>query len=101
MMNSKALLTASLAVLLGIFAALTFPVTPGNAAEAQTVLGGRYASIVLAAMLERAEAINSHGGYLRTLVRKAKDGEFSLGPMLMALINTRTSPKPQQKAVFS
>src|SRR5260370_42459491 len=27
--------------LLGVLAALTFPVTPGNAAEAQTVLGGK------------------------------------------------------------
>jgi len=26
---------------LGVLAALTFPVTPGNAAEAQTVLGGK------------------------------------------------------------
>lgn len=30
--------------------------------------------------------INSTGGYLRNLTRKAARGEFSLGPMRMALL---------------
>ena len=33
-------------------------------------------------------AINSAGGYLRGLTRKAEAHEFSLGPMLMALIGS-------------
>jgi replication initiation protein RepC len=37
-------------------------------------------------MLERATHINSPGGYLRDLTRKGARGEFSLGPMLMALV---------------
>ncbi len=30
--------------------------------------------------------INSAGGYLRDLTRRAEKGEFALGPMLMALL---------------
>ncbi|MBV8797601.1 MAG: replication initiation protein RepC, partial [Hyphomicrobiales bacterium] len=32
----------------------------------------------------------SAGGYLRELTRRARAGEFSLGPVLMAQINART-----------
>ncbi len=35
---------------------------------------------------ERAGHINSAGGYLRDLTRRAARGEFSLGPMIMALM---------------
>jgi replication initiation protein RepC len=47
------------------------------------------AAIVLAAILQRGSSIKSAGGYLRGLTRKAEAGEFTLGPMLMALIGTR------------
>lgn len=43
---------------------------------------------------ERAGHINSAGGYLRDLTRKAARGEFSLGPMLMVLL--RLNGKPVQ-----
>ncbi len=49
-------------------------------------LGRENAAVVIACMLERANHINSPGGYLRDLTRKGARGEFSLGPMLMALI---------------
>jgi len=35
---------------------------------------------------ERAQNINSAGGYLRALTEKARAGEFSVGPMLMAAL---------------
>ena len=38
-------------------------------------------------------AITSAGGYLRELTRKAEVGEFTLGPMLMALIGSRKREK--------
>jgi replication initiation protein RepC len=44
-------------------------------------------------ILQRATEINSAGGYLRGLTRKAEAGEFSLGPVLMALINGRRGEK--------
>jgi replication initiation protein RepC len=37
--------------------------------------------------------IASPGGYLRELTRKAEAGEFTLGPMLMALIGSRKRDK--------
>lgn len=57
--------------------------------EAKRCMGPEQASIVIAAMLERFEEIRSPGGYLRALASKAAAGEFSCGPMLMALIGRR------------
>jgi len=51
------------------------------------------AATVIAAILQRGAAISSAGGYLRDLTRKAAAGEFSTGPMLMALIGSRKRPK--------
>ncbi len=55
--------------------------------------GGMPAAIVVAAILQRGAAITSAGGYLRELTRKAEVGEFTLGPMLMALIGRRKREK--------
>lgn len=54
--------------------------------EAKSALGSEEASVVLLAMLERFSDLRSPGGYLRTLARKAVDGSFSSGPMVMALL---------------
>lgn len=48
-------------------------------------------------ILERAGHINSAGVYLRDLTLKARRGEFSLGPTLMALM--RASGTTGRKAV--
>jgi replication initiation protein RepC len=61
--------------------------------QARDILGATEAAIVVAAILQRGAAIASAGGYLRSLTRKAEAGQFSLGPMLMALIGTRTGGK--------
>lgn len=68
-------------------------ISPSAWLDAQSVMGETEASVVVAAILQRAEAINSAGGYLRGLTRKAEAGEFSLGPMLMALIGSRRREK--------
>lgn len=57
--------------------------------EAQRLMGPEQASIVVAAMLERFADIRSPGGYLRALTAKAAAGEFSCGPMVMALMSRR------------
>ncbi len=64
-------------------------ISPSAWEEARAVMGEIPASVVVAAILERHAAIASPGGYLRSLTRKAEAGEFSLGPMLMALIGSR------------
>jgi replication initiation protein RepC len=65
-------------------------ISPSAWEEAQTVMGEMQAAIVLACLLQRSSAIQSAGGYLRELTRKARAGEFSVGPVLMAQINART-----------
>ncbi|MBW8300900.1 MAG: hypothetical protein K0M60_14960, partial [Hydrogenophaga sp.] len=54
--------------------------------DACDAMGPENAAVAVACILERAGHINSAGGYLRDLTRKAERGEFSLGPMLMALM---------------
>ena len=68
-------------------------ISPSAWEEAQTVMGEVQAAIVVACILQRGAAINSAGGYLRGLTRKAQAGEFSLGPILMAQINSRLREK--------
>lgn len=61
-------------------------VSPSAYQEACEVMGPENAAVSIACILERAEHINSAGGYLRDLTRKAARGEFGLGPMLMAAL---------------
>jgi replication initiation protein RepC len=61
-------------------------VSPDAWAQALDALGEHDAAIVIAAILQRGEEIRSAGGYLRVLTAKARAGEFSLGPVLMALL---------------
>ena len=68
-------------------------ISPSAWEEAQTGMGETQAAIVVACILQRGTAIRSAGGYLRELTRKAEAGEFSLGPILMAQINSRRSEK--------
>lgn len=68
-------------------------ISPSAWEEAQTVMGETQAAIVVGCILQRGDAIRSAGGYLRGLTRKAEAGEFSLGPILMAQINSRLHEK--------
>ncbi|MFK0278744.1 plasmid replication protein RepC [Ensifer sp. NPDC090286] len=63
-------------------------VSPSAYQEACEIMGPENAAVVIACILERAGHINSAGGYLRDLTGRAAKGEFSLGPMLMALLRT-------------
>ncbi len=63
-------------------------VSPSAYADALDVLGQENTAIVIACILQRAQHINSAGGYLRALTEKARAGEFSVGPMLMASLKT-------------
>jgi len=68
-------------------------ISPSAWAAAQTTLGEIPAAIVVAGILQKGSAVTSAGGYLRELTRKAGEGEFSVGPMLMALISSRKREK--------
>jgi replication initiation protein RepC len=64
-------------------------ISPSAWEEARTVMGEAEAAVVVACLLQRSSTIQSAGGYLRELTRKAAEGEFSLGPILMAQINAK------------
>ena len=64
-------------------------ISPSAWEEAQTVLGELRAAIVVACILQKSETVRSAGGYLRELTRKAEAGEFSMGPMVMALLGAK------------
>jgi replication initiation protein RepC len=63
-------------------------ISPSAYGDAVDVLGRENTTIVVACILQRAQHINSAGGYLRALTEKARAGQFSVGPMLMALLKT-------------
>ncbi|WP_377294754.1 plasmid replication protein RepC [Rhizobium sp. SG2393] len=63
-------------------------ISPSAYEAACAALGPENAATTVAAILERAGHISSPGGYLRDLTRRAERGEFSLGPMLMALLRS-------------
>ncbi|MGE3371513.1 MAG: plasmid replication protein RepC [Rhizobiaceae bacterium] len=64
-------------------------VSPDAWRQACESMGAADAAIVVAAILQRAEHISSPGGYLRSLTDKARAGQFSVGPVLMALLRAR------------
>jgi replication initiation protein RepC len=68
-------------------------ISPSAWEDAQTVMGEMQAAVVVACILQRGAAIRSAGGYLRGLTERAKAGEFSLGPILMAQINSHLRAK--------
>ncbi|OOO27827.1 replication initiation protein RepC [Agrobacterium salinitolerans] len=70
-------------------------VSPSAYEEAAVVLGPENAATVIACILERGGQINSAGGYLRDLTRRAERGEFAIGPMLMAQLRANG---PQRKS---
>ena len=60
-------------------------ISPSAYQVACEIMGPENAAVAVACILERANLINSAGGYIRDLTRRADRGEFSLGPMVMAL----------------
>ena len=60
-------------------------ISPDAWRKAKAAMGDQAAAVVIAAMLERGEAIRSPGGYLRDLTEKADRAAFSIYPMLQAL----------------
>lgn len=61
-------------------------VSPPAYQDACEAMGPENAAVAMACILERANFINSAGGYLRDLTRRVERQEFSLGPMIMALL---------------
>ncbi len=70
-------------------------ISPDAWRQACEAMGPADAAIVVAAILQRVEAISSAGGYLRSLTDKARAGQFSVGPVLMALLRAKDKALPR------
>lgn len=64
-------------------------ISPDAWRDAVETMGQADASIVVAAILQKGDEVRFPGGYLRALTEKKRAGEFSVGPVLMALIGTK------------
>jgi len=64
-------------------------VSPDAWNQAIEAMGRADAAIVVAAILQRSDQISSPGGYLRALTDKARAEEFSIGPVLIALLRAK------------
>lgn len=64
-------------------------ISPDAWQDAVDTMGLADASIVIAAILQKGDDIRFPGGYLRALTEKKREGHFSVGPILMALISAR------------
>ena len=62
-------------------------ISPDAWQQAIAVMGHPTAAIVLVCILQRVTHIRSPGGYLRSLTARAEAGQFSPGPMVMALLS--------------
>ncbi|WP_137934514.1 plasmid replication protein RepC [Mesorhizobium comanense] len=67
----------------------TMGISPSAWEEARTAMGEQQAAIIIAAIYQRQDQINSAGGYLRSLTDRAKAGKFSVWPMVMALLRAK------------
>ena len=65
--------------------------------EAQEIMGPGDAAVMIAAILQKGEAISSAGGYLRALSAKARAKEFSIGPVLMALLRGKLAKSARER----
>lgn len=66
-------------------------ISPSAYEDACHIMGPENTAIVIACILEHTQRINSPGGYLRVLTEKARGGEFTVGPMLMAALRANSS----------
>jgi replication initiation protein RepC len=73
-------------------------VSPSAYKDACRVMGPQNAATVLACIFERAGEINSAGGYLRHLTKRAQRGEFAITPMLRALARAKEAASPTARS---
>ncbi|PRD42449.1 replication initiation protein RepC [Phyllobacterium phragmitis] len=61
-------------------------ISPSAYRDALQAHGQENVAVIIACILQRARHIGSAGGYLRRLTQKAREGEFSMRPMIMAAL---------------
>jgi len=64
-------------------------ISPSAWEDAKIAMGEGPAAVTLAVIYQKQDAVRSPGGYLRNLTERAKEGKFSVLPMVMALLRAR------------
>jgi replication initiation protein RepC len=64
-------------------------ISPSAFHEACQVMGPENAGVVIACIFERGGHINSAGAYLRNLTRRATEQQFTIRPMVSALLRSK------------
>lgn len=77
-------------MLAAVVARSALGISPSAYQRACEVMGPETAAVVVACILERANFISTPGAYLRDLTQRMERGEFTPGPMVMALLNAQT-----------
>jgi replication initiation protein RepC len=75
-------------------------ISPDAWRDAVETMGQADASIVVASILQKGDEVRFPGGYLRALTEKKREGQFSVGPILMALIGTKLKAMRGGKGVM-
>ncbi|MGL5445988.1 MAG: plasmid replication protein RepC [Rhabdaerophilum sp.] len=75
-------------------------ISPDAWRDAVETMGQADASIVVAAILQKGDDVRFPGGYLRALTEKKREGQFSVGPILMALIGTKLKAMKGGKGIL-
>ena len=70
-------------------------ISPSAWDDARRAMGEQTAAATVAGILQRAEAIKNPGGYLRGLTEKSRAGQFSVWPMMLALIRAQSTATPK------
>jgi replication initiation protein RepC len=73
-------------------------ISPDAWRDAKETMGAGDAAIAILAILQRGETIKSPGGYLRVLTAKKRAGAFSIGPIVMASLNSKRNEAKASKA---
>lgn len=71
-------------------------VSPSAWDDARSAMGNVDAAITIATLLQRSEDIKSPGGYLRSLTEKSRAGRYSIGPVVMSLMQRQMRTKSAQ-----
>lgn len=66
-------------------------ISPSAFHEACKVMGPENASVAIACIFERGSHINSAGAYLRNLTRRATQRQFTIRPMVSALLRSKAT----------
>ncbi|MFK0333862.1 plasmid replication protein RepC [Rhizobium sp. NPDC090275] len=70
-------------------------ISPSAFRDACQIMGPENASVAMACIFERGDKVNSAGAYLRSLTTRAAQRQFTVGPMVAALLQAKAMVENQ------